>query len=160
MRIKPELIERHYVPDAALANTAPQGGMDDIRDAFETLQAWDDRYQYIIDVGQAMPKLPPEFCIEQHRLHGCQSQVWLVMAQRDGRLYMHAASDAVIVNGLIALMMQVYRGRTPTEILSQSPEFILALGLGDHLSPLRKNGLFALVEAVQRVAAHVGGLHG
>lgn len=156
-----ELVQRHYVPDASavaaepLWRDKPQGGLAEIRDAFGVLQAWDERYQYIIDLGYAMPKLLPEFCVEAHRLHGCQSQVWLVINRRAEKLFLHAASDAVIVNGLIALMVQVYSGRTAAEILAINPDFIDDLGLGGHLSPLRKNGLFALVEAVQTVAQYV-----
>ena len=150
-----ELIQRHYVPAAPLPCVASLGGLTAVIDAFETLEAWDERYQYIIDIGQAMSKLPEEFRTEDHRLHGCQSQVWLVITQQGGALFIHAASDAAIVNGLLALVTQVYSGRTPAEILAQSPDFLTELGLGNHLSPLRKNGLFALVEAVQSVAAHV-----
>jgi cysteine desulfuration protein SufE len=163
--VKPELIARHYVPQPlpGIVNILPQQTMPealaDLQDAFSVLDAWDDRYQYIIDMGIALQKLPQEYCTEAHRLHGCQSQVWLVMQPHDGKLYMHAVSDAVIVNGLIALMSKIYSGRTPVEILSQQPDFIASLGLGEHLSPTRKNGLFAMAEAIHNVAAHAQTMH-
>ncbi|MGE3770719.1 MAG: SufE family protein [Bdellovibrionales bacterium] len=161
MRINPELIARHYsaAPVPGAVDVEPiipaVEAVGDLRDAFAVLNDWTERYQYIIDMGQRLKTLPPELCTEEHRLRGCQSQVWLIMTYHAPRLYMHAASDALIVNGLIALMAQVYNGRTPDEILRQGPDFIGDLGLGDHLSPGRKNGLFALIEAIQTVAAHV-----
>ena len=156
--MQPELIARHYTPDATLpvvtAALPIAEELADMREAFAVLGDWTERYQYIIDLGRRLPPLPAEWCTEAHRLHGCQSQVWLVMVLVDGRLYIHAASDALIVSGLIALMMRVYSGRTPAEILAQPADFVADLGLGDHISQGRKNGLAALVEAIHTVAVH------
>lgn len=159
MRLNPELIARHYVPDAALAGAPPIAtvaeALAELRDAFSLLGDWTERYQYVIDLGKNLTPLPQEYCNEHHRLHGCQSTVWLVITASGGRLYMHATSDAIIVSGLIALVARVYNGRTPAEIMATEPGFIAELGLGEHLSPGRKNGLYALVEAIRTVAAHV-----
>jgi cysteine desulfuration protein SufE len=158
--MRPELIARHYAPDAALPTSAIPtlliaDELADMRDAFAVLGDWTERYQYIIDLGRRLPPLSSQFCTEAHRLHGCQSQVWLVLVPQGGRLFIYAASDALIVSGLIALIARVYNGRTPAEILAQDAGFVADLGLGDHISQGRKNGLAALVEAIHTVAAHM-----
>lgn len=166
--MKLELIERHFVPDlvAAPANVISPLTEDiattiaDLRDAFTLLGDWTEKYQYIIDLGKSLPPLPAALRTDAHRLHGCQSKVWLGVKPHDGCLYIYAASDAAIVSGLIALVSKVYSGRTPREIMATSPDFLRVLGLFDHLSPTRNNGLHALVEAVQSVAQHVQRIEG
>jgi len=163
VRVNPELIARHYMPDIVIAtpSTPPETleqTLADLRETFKVLDNMDDRYQYIIDIGQVAERLLPKYCTEAHRLHGCQSQVWLVMVPKDGRLYIHAASDAAIVSGLIVLIRRIYSGRTPAEILAMPHNIITEIGLGNHLSPTRKNGLFAMVETIINVAAHVQNL--
>ena len=130
----------------------------EIVDSFALFDDWTDRYQYIIDLGKALPDLPDEQKIEANRLKGCQSQVWIVTDDRDGRLYFQAISDSSIVSGLIALMLQVYSGRRPGDIIASPPDFISEIELDDHLSPTRSNGLHALIQqirqfAVERLAA-------
>lgn len=157
--MKPELIERHYVPTLGAAPVAPVDDIattiTDLRDAFSLFDDWTDKYQYIIDLGKSLPALPPVLRTDAHRLHGCQSMVWLGVQPTAGRLYIYAASDAAIVSGLIALVCRVYSGRTAADIVATPPDFLRTLGLFDHLSPTRNNGLHALVEAVQTVATHV-----
>jgi len=130
----------------------------DIVDSFALFDDWTDRYQYIIDLGKALPDLAAEQKIEENRLKGCQSQVWIVTAERDGLLYFDAISDSSIVSGLIALMLKVYSGRKPADIIASPPSFIAEIELDDHLSPTRSNGLHALIQqirqfAVERLAA-------
>lgn len=167
--INHELVVRHYVPAEVAASLLPTPSafaagdaadtaaetVAELVDAFTVLADWTDKYQYIIDLGKTLPALPDSIKQEAHRLHGCQSMVWLVLQQRGGRLYVHAASDAAIVSGLIALVCKVYHGRSPSEILATPPTFLQQLGLASHLSPTRSNGLHALVTAVQTVAAYV-----
>jgi len=119
---------------------------------FRLFDNWLDRYQYIIDLGKRLPPFPDDCRNEAHRLHGCQSQVWLVANRQQGRLEFQAISDSAIVSGLIALLMRVYNGRTPHEILATNPDFIDEIGLDEHLSPTRSNGLHAMIDAIREHA--------
>lgn len=120
---------------------------------FELFDDWMDRYQYLIDLGRRLPDFPDEFRIEENRIRGCQSQVWFVPQQKDGRLQFQATSDAAIVSGLIALLLQLYSNRKPQDILDTPPDFIAALQLESHLSPTRSNGLYSMLEAIRRFAS-------
>jgi cysteine desulfuration protein SufE len=111
-----------------------------------------DRYQYIIDLGRRLPEFPEDERTEDNRIRGCQSQVWFVPERRDGRLYFQAISDAAIVSGLIALLLRIYSGRLPHDILDTPPDFVSALQLESHLSPTRSNGLSAMLEAIRGFA--------
>lgn len=122
-------------------------------DEFSLLDSWMDRYQYLIDLGRRLPDLDITDKTDENRLAGCQSQVWLVSEYRDGRMHYRAASDAAIVSGLIALLMRLYDQRTPEDILATEPAFVGALGLDEHLSPTRSNGLAAMLNAIRRHAA-------
>ena len=124
---------------------------------FELFDNWLDRYQYIIDLGKKLPEFPEEYKTEEHKLHGCQSQVWLVAAEEGERLNFSAISDSAIVSGLIAVLLRVYSGRTATEILATQPTFIDAIGLHQHLSPTRSNGLHAMIDAIRGHAARCAG---
>ena len=119
---------------------------------FQLLDNWMDRYQYIIDLGRRLPEFPEQWRTEDYRLHGCQSQVWLKSERRDGRLHFAAISDSAIVSGLIALLMRVYNDREPSEIVATPPDFIAAVGLNEHLSPTRSNGLSAMIGAIRTAA--------
>ena len=116
---------------------------------FAFFDDWDDRYQYLIDLGRKLPAFPEEYRRDEFKLKGCQSQVWLVGEKRDGRLVFHAISDAAIVSGIIAVLLRVYSDRTPREIVATEPDFIAAIGLDAHLSPTRKNGLGAMLKAIK-----------
>ena len=124
---------------------------------FELLGDWEERYGYLIDLGKKLPGLPETEKTEDNRVHGCQAMVWLVMEpdpERAGALRIRADSDAFIVRGLIAVLQLIFNGRTPEEILNADAKSTLSkLGLDKHLSPTRKNGLFAMVERIRTLAS-------
>ena len=124
----------------------------DIIDTFSLFDDWTDRYQYIIDLGKDLADLPAELKTEENRIKGCQSQVWIVAVERDGRLYFEAISDSAIVSGLIALMLSVYSGRRPADIVGTPPDFVRAIELDSHLSPTRSNGLSAMIQQIRQFA--------
>ena len=129
----------------------------DLIEEFELFDNWLDRYQYLIDLGRKLPAFPEEWKTEASRLHGCQSQVWL-RAESDGdALKFQAISDSAIVSGLIAVLISVYSGRTPAEILDTHPDFIDSIGLHEHLSPTRSNGLHAMLDAIRGHATRCAG---
>lgn len=124
----------------------------EIVETFGLLEDWTDRYQYIIDLGRQAPPFPEAWKIEEYRLKGCQSQVWIVTTLNDGIMDIQATSDSAIVAGLIALLVRVYSGRKPADILSTPPDFIRQIQLEDHLSPTRSNGLSAMVQQIRQRA--------
>jgi cysteine desulfuration protein SufE len=124
---------------------------------FEMLPDWEERYAYLIELGKKLPGLPESEKTEEHRVHGCQAMVWLRLEPdraRPGTIRMRADSDAFIVRGLIAVLQMIYDGHTPAEILQADARAPLSrLGLDQHLTPTRKNGLFAMVERIRVLAA-------
>ncbi len=120
---------------------------------FEMFEDWMDRYQYLIDMGRRLPEFPERLKTDENRIRGCQSQVWFVANEEDGRLHFQAISDAAIVSGLIALLLRLYSGRRPQDILDTPPDFVTALQLESHLSPTRSNGLSSMLTAIRRFAA-------
>lgn len=132
--------------DAAQAITA-------IGDELSLFDDWMERYQYIIELGRKIPAFPQEWQNDAHRVPGCQSQVWLEAEERDGRLFFAGASDAAIVQGLVALLLRVYSGRTRDEILETEPVFLHELGLVKALSANRGNGVEAMAKAIRHCAA-------
>lgn len=128
-----------------------------IREEFAFFGDWSERYQYLIDLGRKLPAFPDACRTEAHRLHGCQSLVWIVPSGDAGRLDFLAVSDSAIVSGLIFLALRVYSGRSAREILDTDPDYIATIGLARHLSPTRSNGLAALLafirDAAQRALA-------
>lgn len=120
---------------------------------FELFEDWMDRYQYLIDLGRRLPDFPEELRTEENRIRGCQSQVWFVAERNGDRLEFRAISDAAIVSGLIALLLRLYSGRYPQDILDTPPDFVAALELESHLSPTRSNGLSSMLRAIRRFAA-------
>jgi cysteine desulfuration protein SufE len=113
---------------------------------------WSERYQYLIDLGRKLPPFPEEWKTEEHRLHGCQSKVWIVPSGDASRLEFAATSDSAIVSGLVYLALRVYSGRSAAEILATEPVYIAAIGLARHLSPTRSNGLAALLAFIRDAA--------
>lgn len=119
---------------------------------FSLFDDWMDRYQYLIDLGRRLPEFPEELRTDENRIRGCQSQVWFVPRKHGGRLEFQATSDAAIVSGLIALLLRIYSGRSPGEILDTEPTFVKELGLEQHLSPTRSTGLHSMLDAIRRFA--------
>ena len=114
---------------------------------------WMDRYQFIIELGRKLPPFPDTWSDDAHRVPGCQSRVWMEGALRDGRLYLAGVSDAAIVSGLIALLLRVYSGRSPAEIVATDPVFLRDLGLLEALSTNRGNGIAAMARKIRELAA-------
>lgn len=113
---------------------------------------WMQRYEYLIDLGRQLAPLDAEFLKDEFKLRGCQSQVWLIARHEDDKLVFEANSDAAIVSGLIAVVLRIYSNRTAQEIIDTGPDFIAAIGLDDHLSPTRKNGLGAMLQTIKERA--------
>jgi cysteine desulfuration protein SufE len=129
-----------------------QSAQDELVEEFRFFDDWMDRYQYLIDMGRRLPGFPDAERIDANKIRGCQSQVWFVASERDGRLYFQAISDAAIVSGLIAVLLRIYSGRRPQDILDTPPNFIEALQLEQHLSPTRSNGLSSMLKAIRAFA--------
>ncbi|UXI69945.1 SufE family protein [Tahibacter amnicola] len=131
---------------------AAEAAQDAIIDEFAFFADWTERYQYLIDLGRKLPEFPDAWKTDAHKVHGCQSQVWLVPSGDAGRLEFAAVSDSSIVTGLIALLLRVYSGRSADAIVSTEPRFIEAIGLAKHLSPTRSNGLAAMLQTIKQHA--------
>ena len=116
------------------------------------MSTWIDRYAYIIDLGEEQAPLADADKTEQNLIDGCQSRLWLNCEDRDGKLYFQADSDAIIVKGLISLLIRVFSGRTPQEILDADLYFIDKIGFKDNLSPTRSNGLLSMVKKIRAYA--------
>jgi cysteine desulfuration protein SufE len=114
---------------------------------------WMERYQFIIEMGRKLPPFPDTWADDAHRVPGCQSRVWMEAILRDGELYFAGVSDAAIVSGLIALLLRVYSGRSPAEILATDPVFLKDLGLLEALSTNRGNGIASMARKIREVAA-------
>ena len=125
-----------------------------IAEEFAFFGDWSERYQYLIDLGRKLPTFPEDWKTEEHRLHGCQSMVWIVPSGEAGKLAFAAVSDSAIVSGLVFLALRVYSGRPAAEILATEPDYIAAIGLAKHLSPTRSNGLAALLAFIRDTAKH------
>jgi cysteine desulfuration protein SufE len=126
---------------------------DEIIDEFEGLSDWMDRYAYIIDLGNTLPEFPESQKTPQNLIEGCQSRVWIdAKLSDDGHIDFQADSDALIVKGIVALLMRVLNHRTPDEILGADLYFIDKIGLKEHLSPTRSNGLVAMVKQIHDYA--------
>ena len=123
-----------------------------IIDEFANFDEWLDRYAYLIDLGRECPVIDERDKTEQNLIRGCQSRVWLSCEHRDGKLYFRADSDAVITRGIITLLIRALDGHTPQEILDAKLDFIDAIGLREHLSPTRSNGLTSMVKQMKMYA--------
>ncbi|UPG87191.1 SufE family protein [Luteibacter aegosomatis] len=135
-------------PTAAEAQAA-------IAEEFGFFGDWTERYQYLIDLGRQLPPFAEANKTEEHRVHGCQSMVWLVPSGDAARLHFEATSDSAIVSGLIALVLRVYSDRSAREIVDTEPAFVQEIGLAKHLSPTRSNGLAAMLARIKAYAAEV-----
>ncbi len=119
---------------------------------FSGFEDWMDKYSLLIELGNELIPIDPKYKVDSNLIRGCQSRVWLHQEYTDGRIVFEAESDALIVKGLVALLLKIYSGRTPHEILSSEPRFIDEIGLRQHLSPTRSNGLLAMVKQMKLYA--------
>lgn len=124
----------------------------EIIEEFSGLGEWMDRYNYLIDLGKDLPPIDPAFRTEEYLIRGCQSRVWLNAELNAGKVWFTADSDAIITKGLAALMIRVFTGHAPSEIIEANLDFIDAIGLREHLSPTRSNGLLSMVKQIRYYA--------
>lgn len=129
-----------------------QALQDEIRDEFSMFDDWDERYQYIIDLGKSLPLIDPQYRNDEHIIKGCQSKVWLHADAREGKVWFTADSDAIITKGIIAILVRVFSGQKPSDIVNADTSFIDDIGLKEHLSPTRANGLVSMVKQIKLYA--------
>ena len=125
---------------------------DEVIEEFEGFSDWMDKYQMLIDLGNDLEPLDAKYKTEQNLIDGCQSRVWIVCQEHEGRLHFKAESDALIVKGIVSLVLKVVNDRQPQEILDADLYFIRQIGLTEHLSPTRSNGLLAMIKQVRMYA--------
>jgi cysteine desulfuration protein SufE len=121
-------------------------------DEFGLFDSWDDKYEYIIDMGKKLPRLDEQYKKDENKIRGCQSQVWLVAEEKDGRIWFKADSDAMIVKGLISMLVRVFSGRMAEEIIEDKLDFIRQIGMTSHLAQTRSNGLLSMVKQIKNYA--------
>lgn len=125
---------------------------EEIIEEFSAFDDWMDRYQLLIDLGSEQQPLDEQYKTDSNLIEGCQSRVWLQADFIDGKVEFRAESDALIVKGIVSLLVKVYSGHTPQEILDNEPYFVEAIGLREHLSPTRSNGLVAMIKQMRLYA--------
>lgn len=125
---------------------------DEIVEEFSLFDSWDDKYEYIIDLGKRLAPLDEQYRKEENKVRGCQSTVYLVSDFREGKVYYKAESDAVIVKGLISMLISVLSGQTPDEIVKAPLDFIAKIGMMTHLAQTRSNGLLSMVKQMKNDA--------
>jgi cysteine desulfuration protein SufE len=119
---------------------------------FSLFEDWMDKYNYLIEMGKEVPRIDERYKTNNHLISGCQSRVWLHAENRDGKIYFTADSDAVITKGLVNLLIRVFSGHSPEAILEADTDFIERIGLKEHLSPTRSNGLVSMVKQMKLYA--------
>lgn len=124
----------------------------EVVEEFSVFSDWMDKYEYLIELGKELPIIEEKNKTEQNLIKGCQSRVWLSSRWEDGKLFFTADSDAIITKGIISLLIRVYDGRTPAEILSSDFGFIEKIGLKENLSPTRANGLVSMIKQIRDYA--------
>jgi cysteine desulfuration protein SufE len=125
---------------------------EEIIDEFSMFDDWMDRYEYIIDLGKSLPMISEEYKLEENLIKGCQSKVWLYSELDTDKIKYTADSDAILTKGIVALLLRVFSGQKPADILSAETTFIDAIGLKEHLSPTRANGLVSMVKQIKMYA--------
>jgi cysteine desulfuration protein SufE len=125
---------------------------DEIIDEFSMFSDWLDKYDYLIELGNELPEIDPAFKTDEYLINGCQSKVWLNADFKDGKIFYQADSDAIIVRGIVALLVKVLDGHAPKEIINSDLHFIDEIGLKQNLSPMRSNGLVAMVKKMKLFA--------
>ena len=123
-----------------------------ISEEFGIFDTWMEKYEYIIDLGKKLETFPSDQMIDENKVHGCQSSVWFVTSLEDGLFRCKATSDSAIVSGLIALLLRIYDNQKPSEIIETEPKFICMIGLNEHLSPTRNNGLNLMIARIKKDA--------
>ncbi|MDD6364483.1 MAG: SufE family protein [Bacteroidales bacterium] len=127
----------------------------EIVEEFSMFDEWLDKYEYIIDMGKSLANFPEEKKTDDRLIKGCQSRVWLDSRVEDGKIFFTADSDAIITKGIISLLIRLYSGRTPEEILGSDFSVVEKIGLKENLSPTRANGLVSMIEKIRQTAASV-----
>ncbi len=125
---------------------------NEIVDEFSLFDSWNDKYEYIIDLGKKLPPLEDQYKLDENRVRGCQSTVWLVADYKNGKVLFKAESDSVIVKGLISMLIRVLSNQTPDEIINAKLEFIQKIGMTTHLAQTRSNGLLSMVKQMKNFA--------
>ena len=133
-------------------STTIEDRIESIVSDFAVFDDWLGRYEYLIEMGSKLPPLPEEFKTDLYRIRGCQSQVWLKPDLVDGRIHFRADSDAMITKGLVALLVRVLDGQTPTAVANARMDFLDEIGMQEHLSSTRKNGLAAMIRRIKDYA--------
>jgi cysteine desulfuration protein SufE len=134
------------------SNRRMQDSEEEIIEDFSLFDTWEEKYEYIIDLGKKLPLLEEHYKVEENRIKGCQSTVWLVADYSDGRVFFKAESDAVIVKGLVSMLIRVLSGHTPDEIINAKLDFIREIGMMTHLAQTRSNGLLAMIRQMKNYA--------
>lgn len=127
---------------------------EEIKDEFSMFdeENWDERYQYVIDLGKTLPLIDERYKVEENIIKGCQSKVWLHGEQNDGKIVFTADSDAILTKGIIAILIRTFSNQTPSDILDSDTKFIDEIGLKEHLSPTRANGLVSMIKQIKMYA--------
>ena len=125
---------------------------EEIVDEFSMFDDWMQRYEYMIELGKSLPKIADEFKTDDHLIKGCQSKVWVHAAMEDGKVVFTADSDAIITKGIIGILIRAFSNQTPADILNAKTDFIDEIGLKDHLSPTRANGLVSMIKQLKLYA--------
>jgi cysteine desulfuration protein SufE len=133
-------------------HTSIQATENEIVEEFSLFDSWDDKYEYIIDMGKKLPVLEDKHKLDENKVRGCQSTVWLVADYNDGKIWFKADSDAIIVKGLISMLIRVLSGHTPDEIIEAKLGFIQQIGMTTHLAQTRSNGLLSMVKQMKNFA--------
>jgi cysteine desulfuration protein SufE len=126
--------------------------IDQIVSEFSYFEDWMDKYNYLIEMGKSLPMIEEKYKVDSNLITGCQSRVWLHADFEDGRIFFTADSDAVITKGIVNLLIRVFSGHTPREIIDAQTEFLDSIGLKEHLSPTRSNGLLSMIKQIKLYA--------
>lgn len=132
---------------------------EEIIESFSLFDTWEEKYEYIIDLGKKLPVLDDKYKLPENIIKGCQSTVWLVADYYEGKIFFKADSDAVIVKGLVSMLIEVLSGHTPNEILNAKLDFIREIGMMNHLAQTRSNGLLSMVKQMKNYALVYKSIH-
>jgi cysteine desulfuration protein SufE len=130
----------------------------DLVDDFAMFESWEDKYEYLIDLGKKLSPLNEAFKKEEYKIKGCQSSVWIHSFEKDGLIFFEGDSDAVIVKGLVSMMIMVFSGQKPGTIIASDLDFLNTIGLSSHLAQTRSNGLRSMIKQMKLEASVLGGL--